>query len=87
VNLIECFFTILSKQGLAHSVQRSKRDLKELLNRFLANYNATCGPFTWTKGPEHLQHIIETTKEYQAAHPRKPRRRRAKRQKSDSIKN
>ena len=87
VNLIECFFSILSKQGLAHSVQRSKRDLKDLLNRFLANYNATCGPFTWTKGPEHLQHIIETTKDYQAAHPRKPRRRRAKRKKSDSIKN
>src|SRR5216110_49417 len=25
VNLIECFFSILSKQGLAHSVQRSKQ--------------------------------------------------------------
>src|SRR6266481_6088410 len=88
VNLIECFFSILSKQGLAHSVQRSKQDLnKDLLHRFLASYNTTCSPFTWTKGPEQLQHIIETTKEYQAAHPRKPRRRRAKRKKGDSIKN
>ena len=87
VNLIECFFSILSKQGLAHSVQHSKQDLKELLNRFIANYNETCNPFTWTKGPEHLQRIIETTKEYQALHPRKPRRRRAKRKKADSIKN
>ena len=25
LNLIECFFGILSKQGLAHSVQHSKR--------------------------------------------------------------
>ena len=82
VNLIECFFSILSKQGLAHSVQRSKQDLKDLLLHFLANYNATCGPFTWTKGPEQLQHIIETTKEYQATHPRKPRRRKAKRGKA-----
>jgi transposase len=87
VNLIECFFSILSKQGLAHSVQHSKQDLKQLLNRFLANYNQTCNPFTWTKGPEHLQRIIETTKDYQALHPRKPRRRRAKRKKTDSIKN
>jgi transposase len=87
VNLIECFFSILSKQGLAHSVQHSKQDLKELLNRFIANYNETCNPFTWTKGPEHLQRIIETTKDYQALHPRKPRRRRAKRKKADSIKN
>jgi transposase len=86
INLIECFFSILSKQGLAHSVQRSKQDLKELLTRFLSNYNHSCNPFTWTKGPKQLQRIIETTKEYQAAHPRKPRRRRAKRRKSDSIK-
>jgi transposase len=84
VNLIECFFSILSKQGLAHSVQRSKQDLKELIQQFIVNYNANCGPFTWTKGPEQLQRIIETTKEYQAAHPKKPRRRRAKRKKSDS---
>lgn len=69
VNLIECFFSILSKQGLAHSVQHSKQDLKELLHRFLANYNQTCNPFSWTKGPEHLQRIIETTKDYQALHP------------------
>lgn len=87
LNLIECFFSILSKQGLAHSVQRSKHDLKELLHRFLANYNQTCQPFTWTKGPEQLQRIIQTTKQYQAVHPRKSRRRRAKRKKSDSIRN
>jgi len=87
VNLIECFFSILSKQGLAHSVQHSKQDLKELLHRFIASYNETCNPFTWTKGPEHLQRIIETTREYQALHPKKPRRRRGKRKKTDSIKN
>lgn len=87
VNLIECFFSILSKQGLAHSVQHSKQDLKDLLTRFLNSYNDTCQPFTWTKGPEKLQHIIETTKGYQAAHPRKLRRRRAKRKKGDSTKN
>jgi transposase len=87
VNLIECFFSILSRQGLAQSVQRSKRDLKDLLRRFLSNYNANCGPFAWTKGPEQLQHIIETTKEYQATHPRKPRHRRPKPGRPDSIKN
>lgn len=87
VNLIECFFSILSKQGLAHSIQRSKRDLKDLLQRFLASYNATCGPFTWTKGPEQLQRIIETTKQYQATHPRKPRRKRPHRRAKHSIKN
>ena len=66
-------------------MQHSKQDLKELLSRFLCDYNQTCNPFTW-KGPEQLQRIIETTKEYQAAHPRKSRRRGAKRKKGDSIK-
>jgi transposase len=87
VNLIECFFSILTKQGLQHSVQRSKQDLKDLLQRFLANYNAACGPFTWTKGPQQLQHIIVTTQQYQAAHPRKPRHRRPRRKRPDSTKN
>jgi transposase len=86
VNLIECFFSILSKQGLAHSIQRSKQDLKDLLQRFLTSYNASCGPFTWTKGPEQLQRIIETTEQYQATHPRKPRRKRSRRPKRDFIK-
>lgn len=78
LNLIECFFSILSKRGLAHSVQRSKKDLKDLILRFLADYNAACSPFTWTKGPEHFQRIIEATKEYQLAHPKKPRSKRRK---------
>jgi transposase len=50
VNLIECFFSILSKQGLAHSVQHSKRDLKHLLHRFLASYNQTCNPIDLDQG-------------------------------------
>jgi transposase len=78
VNLIEVFFSILGKQGLAHRVDRSKRSLKGFLLEYLEQYNATCAPFTWTKGPDKLQHIIETTA---AAHttgqiPKRPRRRR-----------
>jgi hypothetical protein len=84
---MECFFSILSKPGLAHSVQRSKQDLKDLLRRFLESYNASCGPFTWTKGPEQLQHIIQTTQDYQASHPQKPRRRRTQKKKGHSTKN
>jgi hypothetical protein len=42
--------------------------------------------FSWTKGAEQLQRIIETTNEYQAAHTRKSRHHPAKREKSNSIK-
>src|SRR5271157_2621168 len=76
VNLVECFFSILSKRGLAQSVHRSKQQLKDFLLKFLTHYNDSCQPFTWRKGPEKLQRIIEATKQYQTAHPRKPRRRR-----------
>ncbi len=78
VNLAECFFSILTRRGLQRSVHRSRRELKEYLLEFIDHYNETCSPFVWTKGPQHLQHIIEKTREYQAAHPRKPRRRHRK---------
>jgi transposase len=76
VHMVECFFSILGKQGLSQSVHSSKRQLKEFLLSYIAHNNQNPKPFVWTKGPEKLQRIIEATKEYQAAHPRKPRRRR-----------
>ena len=76
VNMVECFFSILSRRGLSQSVHRSKRELKEFLVRFIANYNESSQPFTWTKGPEKLQRIIQATKQYQAEHPKRKRRRR-----------
>jgi len=75
VNMVECFFSILGKQGLSQSVHTSKRQLKEFLLNYIARNNENPRPFVWTKGPEKLQRIIEATKEYQATHPRKPRRR------------
>jgi transposase len=76
VNMVECFFSILGKQALSQSVHTSKHQLKEFLVNYIARNNENPRPFVWTKGPEKLQRIIEATKEYQAAHPRKPRKRR-----------
>jgi transposase len=71
VNLIECFFSILGKQGLSQSVHPSKHPLKEFLLHYIDQNNKHPKPFVWTKGPEKLPRISEATKEYQAAHPRK----------------
>jgi transposase len=76
LNLIECFFSILTRQGLSQSVHRSTRQLKDFLLTYIANYNQHCTPFVWTKGPDKLQRIIEATQLYQAAHPAKARKRR-----------
>ena len=65
VNLVECFFSILTRKGLKQSVHRSVKDLEKFLNYFIKQYNQTCGPFTWTKGPKKLQKIIQLTKDYQ----------------------
>lgn len=65
VNLAECFFSILTRKGLQQAVHRSNRELVRFLKDFVAQYNKTCGPFIWTKGPEKLTKIIELTKRYQ----------------------
>jgi hypothetical protein len=49
-------------QGVA-SVQRSKKDLKDSLLRYLKKYSQNPTPFTWTKGPTHFQRIIESPPE------------------------
>jgi transposase len=78
VNMVECFFSILGKQGLSQSVHTSKRQLRKFLLDYIAHKNENPTPFVWTKGPEKLRRIIEATKQYQDAHPRKPRKRRRK---------
>jgi transposase len=77
MNMVECFFSILTRQALKQSVHRSKKELKDFLIRYLRKYSENPTPFTWTKGPEHLQRIIEATKEYQIAHPKKPKQRKS----------
>lgn len=65
VNLAECFFSILTRQGLKQAVHRSVKELSKFLNEFVQQYNKTCGPFVWTKGPEKLKRIVELTKAFQ----------------------
>ena len=69
VNLAECFFSILTRQGLQQSVHQSVKDLRKFLREFVTSYNKSCGPYVWTKGPEKLQRIIELTKSFQKSKP------------------
>lgn len=90
LNLIECFFSILTKQGLSQRVDRSKRSLRAFLLQYLDAYNETSRPFQWTKGPEKLQSIIEATKaahENGAIPKHRRRRRRPRRQPANTVKN
>jgi transposase len=66
VNLIECFFSILTRQGLQQAVHQSAKELEQFLKTFIEVYNERCGPFEWTKGPEKLRRIIELTEQWQS---------------------
>jgi transposase len=66
VNIIECFFSILTRQGLQQAVHRSARELERFLKDFITQYNKRCGPFEWTKGPEKLRRIIQLTEQRQS---------------------
>lgn len=65
VNLIECFFSILTRQGLQQAVHTSARELTKFLKRYVEEYNQRCAPFVWSKGPEKLRKIIQLTKRFQ----------------------
>jgi transposase len=64
-NLIECFFSIMTRQGLQQAVHQSKKELTHFLRHYIKEYNKRCGPFTWTSGPEKLRKIIKLTKRFQ----------------------
>src|SRR5271169_6907086 len=50
VNIVECFFSILTRQGLQQAVHQSAKELEQFLKTFIKVYNERCGPFEWTKG-------------------------------------
>ena len=64
-NLAECFFSIVTKQGLQQATHRSGRELEKFLDTFIEEYNRHAGPFVWSKGPEKLQKIIQLTEDFQ----------------------
>ena len=65
-NLIECFFSILTRQGLQQAVHQSAKELEQFLKTFIEVYNERCGFFEWTKGPEKLRRIIDLTEQWQS---------------------
>jgi transposase len=68
VNLIECFFSILTRQGLQQAVHKSVGELRKFLYAYIEKYNCRCGPFEWTKGPAKLKRIIKLTQQFQQEH-------------------
>jgi hypothetical protein len=62
LNLVEAFFSIISRQALRGGTFPSVLDLNAGIQRFIDAWNDRCAPFTWTKDPDT---VIAT-----ATHPR-----------------
>jgi transposase len=62
LNLVEAFFSIITRQAIRRGTFRSVKDLIEAIRRFIDTWNQRCHPFVWTKTPDAvLSHARQTT--------------------------
>jgi transposase len=54
LNLVEVFFSIITRQAIRRGTFRSVRELVEAISRFIDGWNDRCQPFTWTKTADDI---------------------------------
>jgi transposase len=54
LNLVETFFSILTRKQLQRGVHRSTRELETAIQAYLATYNTAPRPFVWTKTADQI---------------------------------
>jgi transposase len=54
LNLVEIFFSIITRQALRRGSFASVKDLITAIERFIAGWNDRCHPFVWTKPADEL---------------------------------
>jgi hypothetical protein len=52
LNLVEAFFSIITRQALRRGSFPTVADLIAAIARFIDAWNDRCAPFTWTKDPD-----------------------------------
>jgi transposase len=52
LNLVEAFFSIITRQALRRGNFPTVADLIAAIDRFITAWNDRCRPFTWTKDPD-----------------------------------
>ena len=48
LNQVERFFSIITTRAIRRGSFNSVKDLTQKIDRFVANYNQSCKPFSWT---------------------------------------
>ena len=54
LNLVEVFFSIISRQAIRRGSYTSVRDLTTAIRRFIDGWNTRCHPFVWTKPADDI---------------------------------
>jgi transposase len=62
LNLVECFFSIITRQAIRRGIFTSVADLTAAIETYIDDWNDHPKPFTWTKTADELLAKIETPK-------------------------
>ena len=68
LNLVETFFSIITKQSIHRGRYESVKDLIATIERFIEGRNERCEPFVWTKGADTILTSLNTTPTYATVH-------------------
>ena len=69
LNLVEAFFSIITRQALRRGNFPTVADLIAAIERFIDAWNDRCAPFTWTKDPDTV--IAKATDPLRRKHKRR----------------
>ena len=62
LNLVECFFSVITRQAIRRGTFTSVRELTAAIGAFIDNWNDHPHPFTWTKDADEILAKIERAK-------------------------
>ena len=54
LNMVEIFFSIITRQAIRRGTYRSVKDLTARIGEFIDGWNERCQPFVWTKSADEL---------------------------------
>ena len=60
MNLVEVFFSIITRQAIRRGSYQSVQDLTDAISRYIDGWNTRCQPFTWTKTADNI--LTHTTR-------------------------
>ena len=62
LNLVECFFSVITRQAIRRGSFTSVRQLTDAIGAFIDNWNDHPRPFAWTKDADEILTSIERAK-------------------------